>query len=137
MSKWYSWHFWAPETKIRTVFNKLGYNIQTVRCYLKQEFRYKNEKAIVEDLDVKKSFLDAILVYKDEEMPELNKRLSALIECVRETESRRYWTKNIYALRWNTEPGCYDLRRTVYRYTMKYRFKEIIEEVFEISIEDV
>jgi hypothetical protein len=136
MSRWYSWHFWASETKIRAVFNKFGYNIQTVRCYLGQEFGYKNEKAIVDDLGVKKSFLDAKLVYKNDEIPELNRRLSDLIEQIRGVEDSRYWMKNIYVLRRNTDPGSYDLKETVYRYTMKYRFKELIENFLDVNIED-
>ena len=137
MSKWYSWHFWAPESKIRVVFNKFGYNIQTVRCYLVQEFGYKNENEIVDDLGVKKSFLDAKLVYKEDEKPELNRRLSDLIDYIRGIDRSRYWMKNIQALKWNTEPLIdYDTRKTVYRYTMKYRFKETIENFFDVKIED-
>lgn len=136
MSRWYSWHFWAPETKIIAVFNKFGYNIQTVRCYLEQEFGYKSEREIVDDLGVKKSFLDAKLVYKSEEIPELNRRLSDLIEQIRGIDNSRSWMKNIYALRRNTDPRCYDLKETVYRYTMKYRFKELIENFFDIKIDD-
>jgi len=138
MSKWFSWHFWASENKIKSIFNKQGYNVQTVRCYLKQEFGYKNGKEIAEDLEVKKSFLDAFLVYKDSEVSELNERLSDLINFLRDTKSRRGWggNRNIYALRWNVNEKRYDIMKTVGRFEMKFRFKEIIECILDIEVND-
>ena len=136
MSKWFSWHFWASENKIKSIFNKQGYNIQTVRCYLKQEFGYKNGKEITEDLEVKKSFLDACLVYKDSEMSELNERLSDLINFLRDTKGYRTWGRNIYALRWNVIEKQYDIRKTVGRFEMKFRFKEIIGRILDIEVSE-
>ena len=136
MSKWFSWHFWASENKIKSIFNKQGYNVQTVRCYLKQEFGYKNGKEITEDLEVKKSFLDACLVYKDSEMSELNERLSDLINFLRDTKGYRTWGRNIYALRWNVIEKQYDIRKTVGRFEMKFRFKEIIGRILDIEVSE-
>lgn len=136
MSKWFSWHFWASEDKIKSIFNKQGYNVQTVRCYLKREFGYKNGKEIIEDLEVKKSFLDACLVYKDSEVSELNERLSDLINFLRDTKGRRSWGRNVYALRWNVNEKQYDIRKTVGRFEMKFRLKEIIGHILEIDVSD-
>ncbi len=136
MSKWFSWHFWASEDKIKSIFNKQGYNVQTVRCYLKQEFGYKNGKEITEDLEVKKSFLDAYLVYKDSEALELNERLSDLINFLRDSKGCRSWGRNVYALRWNVNEKQYDIRKTVGRFEMKFRFKEIIGRILDIEISD-
>lgn len=129
---WYSFSFWLPEEKARIVFNKLGYNVETVRCYLKREFGYKNGQAIIDDLHVKPSFLNARLVYKDSEIPELNRRLGILLGIVREAEPNKWWMKNINVLGHAISRG-YDIRDTVAWFEMKHRFRKVLEELLEID----
>ena len=115
------------------VFGRLGYQVETVRHYLKREFNYRDGKDIQKDLDVKKSFLDVRLVYKDSEIPELNRRLSLLIDCIRRTNKNCRWSSNSQAITMSLGPGLYNVEDTVGKYEIKYRFKTVLEEVLEID----
>ena len=130
------WHYirlYIPEEKIKMVFGRLGYQVETVRHYLKREFNYKDGKDIQKDLDVKKSFLDVRLVYKDSEIPELNRKLSLLIDCIRRTNKNCRWSRNSQAITMSLGPGLYNVEDTVGKYEIKYRFKTVLEEVLEID----
>lgn len=131
MGRWYTWSYWAQEEKIRAIFHRLGYETMTVRCYLKQEFGYKNGREIVEDLKVKESFLRAILVFKDDEIPELNRRMSDLLIFIRDNTG--WWVKNVGVLRTNVNSTRYNIEETVAWFQMKYRFKSVIEEILNIE----
>lgn len=130
--KWYSWSFWGSGEKIRNVFYNFGYDVLSVRNYLKKEFGYKNGSEIIEDLGVKKSFLDYQLVFKESEIPELNRRLSILLESVRAAH-KDTWLKSSYAFDHTIDPRQYHIRYTVARFGIKYRFREIIEEVLKLD----
>jgi len=132
--KWYSWNFWSSGEKIRNVFYNFGYDVLSVRNYLKKEFGYKSGSEIIEDLGVKKSFLDYVLVFKESEIPELNRRLSILLDSVKAASRRdSYWLKSSYAFSHTIDPGRYHIKYTVARFGIKYRFREIIEEVLKLD----
>lgn len=132
--KWYSWSFWGSGEKIRNVFYNFGYDVLSVRNYLKKEFGYKNGSEIIEDLGVKRSFLDYQLVFKESEIPELNRRLSILLELVKATPRKdAYWLKSSYAFDHTIFPGQYHIKYTVARFGIKYRFREIIEEILKLD----
>ena len=69
-------------------------------------------------------------------MSELNERLSDLINFLRDTKGYRTWGRNIYALRWNVIEKQYDIRKTVGRFEMKFRFKEIIGRILDIEVSE-
>ena len=127
---WFNYKFWLEEAKVKMVFSRLGYHIETVRCYLKREFGYKNGEEIEKDLGVKKSFLDLRLAYKDFEVEDLNKRLALLLEKIR--GSTGWWAKNSSAITMSISES-YNIEDTAGKYELKHRFGKILEEILEID----
>ena len=134
---YFNFNFWVSFSKLRPSLNKLGYNTETVRVFLKDHFGYKSGEEIMQDTGVKKSFLDARLMYKDEEEGELARRFSLLLPIVKEADSRCYWKKNVNALGESIVPGNYDIKYTVAAFEVKVRMKKVIEELFGIHEHDI
>lgn len=129
---YYNFNFWIQYPRLKTALNKLGYNTETVRDFLKEHFGYKSGTEIVRDLGVKKSFLDAKLMYKDSEEGELTRRFSLLLPIVKSADNSCWWKKNINALNQSLSPGDFTSNSTVSAFEIRVRMRNIIEDLFGI-----
>ena len=128
---YYNFNFWIQFSKLKSALTRLGYNVETVRIFLKEHFGYKSETEIVEDLGVKKSFLDAKLMYKDDEEDELARRFSILLPIIKGSNNSCWWKKNVYVLCESLAPE--DSSVTVSAFEVRHRMKSVIEEMFGIT----
>jgi len=132
---YFTYRYWTSDTKIRAILSRYEYETETVVCFLKREFGYKNGKEIKEDLKVNSGFLNAILAYKEEEEPTLIDWMGALLNKLRSEKAIPRYCAGVCALDINIfdrndrdEYWKYTVRN---KFEMYRRFKQIIDELLD------
>lgn len=94
MGSYINYHYWTDTRLVVRYFESEGYETSTMLKFLKTEFGYSSGKEIKEAYGVKDSFLRVTLVYKEEEKFDLKRRVSDLLDYIKDADSKYWWKKN-------------------------------------------
>lgn len=140
MSQFFSYKMWLDDGKVERYYKRIGYDVVTVRQYLKDNFGFKNGAEIINKYGVSYSLLCSKLVYNESEAFDLKTMMSDLLDFL-DNRERRWWnsgrsvlfTSEVYGLRWD-DPE-FD-KRVVGKYELRNRFsKEITSFIKNLTDE--
>lgn len=130
MSQFFSYKIWLDDDKVERYYKRIGYDVVTVRRYLKDNFGFKNGAEIVNKYGVSYSLLGSKLVYNESEAFDLKTMMSDLLDYL-DVRERTWWnsgrsvlfTSEVYGLRWG-DPE-FD-KRVIGKYELRNRFSNEI-----------
>ena len=145
MSQFFSYKMWLDDGKVERYYKRMGYDVVTVRQYLKDNFGFKNGAEIIKKYGVTYSLLSSKLVYNESETFELKAMMSDLLDFL-DNRERRWWNSGrsvlfaseVYGLRWDDPEfnkkiiGKYELRNRFSKEITSF-IKNLTDEITDLT----